>query len=72
MQRNLINLIKILLSMGSSIKEKCRNIPIGDSTEDIARRKVIFRDFDVNGNNYLSLAEIDKGIRDILNLPELF
>lgn len=72
MQRNLINLIKILLSMGSSIKEKCRNIPIGDSAEDIARRKVIFRDFDVNGNNYLSLAEIDKGIRDILNLPELF
>lgn len=27
---------------------------------------------DVNGNNYLSLAEIDKGCRDVLELPELF
>lgn len=26
----------------------------------------------MNGNNYLSLAEIDKGIRDVLALPELF
>ena len=28
--------------------------------------------FDVNGNGYLSLAELDKGIRDVLQLPELF
>ena len=27
---------------------------------------------DMNGNNYLSLAEIDKGVRDVLQLPELF
>lgn len=26
----------------------------------------------MNGNGYLSLAEIDKGIRDVLELPELF
>ncbi len=58
--------------MGSSIKEKCKNIPIGDSADDVDRRKAIFRDFDVNNNNYLSLSEIDKGIRDVLNLPELF
>lgn len=27
---------------------------------------------DVNGNGYLSLAEIDKGMRDVIELPELF
>jgi len=26
----------------------------------------------MNGNGFLSLAEVDKGIRDVLNLPELF
>lgn len=28
--------------------------------------------FDINGNGYLSLAEVDKGIRDVMQLPELF
>lgn len=57
--------------MGSgSCKEKAqKEIPVGSSPEDVARRKKIFREFDVNGNNYLSLAEIDKGIRDVLNMP---
>ena len=32
----------------------------------------MFRDFDPNGNGYLSLAEIDKGIRDVLACDELF
>ena len=27
---------------------------------------------DVNGNGYMSLAEIDKGMRDVVRLPELF
>lgn len=58
--------------MGNSTKEKCAQIPVCDDPDEIAKRKKIFRDFDVNGNNYLSLAEIDKGIRDVLNLPELF
>jgi hypothetical protein len=26
----------------------------------------------VNGNGYLSLAEIDKGMRDVVQLPTLF
>ena len=58
--------------MGNSVKEKCAKIPVGDSADDIAKRKKLFREFDVNGNQYLSLAEIDKGIRDVLELPELF
>ena len=27
---------------------------------------------DVNGNGYLSLAEVDKGMRDVICLPQLF
>jgi hypothetical protein len=27
---------------------------------------------DVNGNGYLSLAEVDKGMRDVIKLPALF
>jgi len=30
------------------------------------------RKFDPNGNGYLSLAEIDKGIRDVLGLDQLY
>ncbi len=28
--------------------------------------------FDMNGNGYLSLAEVDKGMRDVVQLPILF
>jgi hypothetical protein len=27
---------------------------------------------DMNGNGYTSLAELDRGIRDVMNLPEVF
>ena len=27
---------------------------------------------DVNGNGFLSLAEVDKGVKDIMRLPNLF
>lgn len=27
---------------------------------------------DMNGNGYLSLAEVDKGMRDVIRLPTLF
>ena len=58
--------------MGTSAKEKAQLIPIDSSAESIASRKKIFRDCDVNGNHYLSLAEIDRELRDVLELPELF
>jgi hypothetical protein len=52
--------------MGSSSLEKVKNIPIGVSPEDREKRLVVYNQFDMNGNGYLSLAEIDKGIRDVL------
>lgn len=36
------------------------------------RRDLLFNDFDGNANGFLSLAEVDKGLRDVLKLPELF
>merc|ERR1712238_557522 len=40
--------------------------------EQKKRRNDIFDSFDPNGNGYLSLAEIDKGCRDVLDLYKLF
>ena len=40
--------------------------------EGLEKRKKMFRDFDPNGNGFLSLAETDKGIRDVLKLPDVF
>jgi len=36
------------------------------------KRNKIWEGFNVNGNGYLSLAEVDKGCTDVLNLPRLF
>ena len=36
------------------------------------KRQTLFRSFDPNGNGYLSLAEIDKGVRDVLKSDALF
>ena len=44
-----------------------------DKTEDQkAQRAELFSQFDPNGNGYLSLAEVDKGCRDVLGLYDLF
>lgn len=39
--------------------------PIQDTEADRNKREKMFCDFDPNGNNYLSLAEIDKGFKDM-------
>ena len=35
-------------------------------------RKRLFRSFDPNGNGILSLAEVDKSIRDVLRIDNMF
>ncbi|KAJ9457222.1 Flagellar calcium-binding protein [Diplonema papillatum] len=37
-----------------------------------AKRKELFNQMDPNGNGYLSLAEVDKGLRDTLQCDEVF
>ena len=46
--------------------------PLDGSAESKEKRDKIFGQFDVNGNGYLSLAELDKGILGVLNLHESF
>jgi len=53
--------------------EKLRQTLCVEKTpEGIEKRKKMFSQFDPNGNGLLSLAEVDKGIRDVLNLPDVF
>jgi len=45
---------------------------MGKTAADKKKRAAMFRQFDPNGNGYLSLAEIDKGIRDVLECESMF
>jgi len=47
-------------------------LPTARDAESKAKRKQLFKDFDPNGNGICSLAEIDKGIRDVLKIDEIF
>ena len=51
------------------LKEK---LPWHKNEEETQKRIRIWDSIDVNGNNILSLAEIDKGMRDVVCLPQLF
>merc|ERR1712018_268109 len=47
-------------------------LPYERSAEAKEKRRDLFKEFDPNSNGYLSLAEVDKGMRDVLVIEELF
>ena len=47
-------------------------LPVKKTKEDRQKRREYWKSIDINGNNYVSLAELDKGVRDVLNLPGIF
>ena len=49
-----------------------KNLPTGRNESARERRKSMFNSFDPNGNGYLSLAEVQKGVRDVLKCDVLF
>ena len=49
-----------------------QRLPIKKTAEDRAKRREIWKAIDMNGNGYVSLAEFDRGVRDVLNLPHIF
>ena len=51
------------------LKEK---LPWHKNEEERQMRIKLWNEFNVNGNQYLSLAEVDKGMRDVVCLPTLF
>eukprot|EP01004_Peranema_trichophorum_P009364 NODE_8106_length_709_cov_47.721843_g7487_i0.p1 GENE.NODE_8106_length_709_cov_47.721843_g7487_i0~~NODE_8106_length_709_cov_47.721843_g7487_i0.p1 ORF type:complete len:174 (+),score=47.64 NODE_8106_length_709_cov_47.721843_g7487_i0:59-523(+) len=61
-----------ILNVASRINEWSKvkpKIPIQENQKQ--ERQKLFREFDVNGNGRLSLAEIDKGVLDVWNCEEL-
>jgi len=48
------------------------SLPSGKDRASEALRKKLFKQFDSQGNGYLSLAEIDKGIGETLRCDVLF
>ena len=53
-------------------EELAEKLPWQLNAEDKARREKLWSNFDVNGNGVVSLAEVDKGMRDVVRLPILF
>ena len=49
-----------------------QKLPISRDAASTEHRRQLFDKFDVNSNGYLSLAEVDKAIRDVLQAPALF
>jgi Ca2+-binding EF-hand superfamily protein len=47
-------------------------LPFDVSETEKKKRQEIFRAMDVNGSGQLSLAEVDKGLRDILRIDDIF
>ena len=47
-------------------------LPTELNYEDKQQRKAMFNQFDMNGNGYLSLAEVDKAVRDVLGSDGMF
>ena len=47
-------------------------LPYGNSKEERKKRRQMWKYIDVNGNGFVSLAEMDKGLRDVIQLDHLF
>eukprot|EP00668_Euglena_longa_P041340 GGOE01054409.1.p1 GENE.GGOE01054409.1~~GGOE01054409.1.p1 ORF type:complete len:179 (-),score=59.53 GGOE01054409.1:311-847(-) len=47
-------------------------LPAGKSPAEKAERDKLFRQADPNGNGYLSLAEVDRALRDVLRVDAVF
>jgi len=52
--------------------ELAEKLPTSKNAKDRQLRRKKFNQMDINGNNYLSLAEVDKGVRDVLKCDHLF
>jgi len=47
-------------------------LPFEKTPEEKEKRKELWKCIDINGNGYASLAETTKGVRDVLNVPDVF
>ena len=49
-----------------------KKLPVQKTAADREARKKIWNAIDMNGNGFVSLAEFDRGVRDVLGLPQIF
>merc|ERR1711892_531273 len=47
-------------------------LPYARTREQYDERRRMWRAIDVNDNGFVSLAEITRGVRDVINVPDLF
>ena len=47
-------------------------LPVSKDTASALVRRELFNRFDLNGNGVLSLAEVDKAMRDVMGIDSLF
>ena len=47
-------------------------LPFRKTPEEFEQRNKLWNSIDINGNGYVSLAELDKGVRDAMQNQELF
>ena len=66
------NAVPAPLADDPAVVELAGKLPYDRSDASKQQRKKLFKEFDPNGNGFLSLAEIEKGVRDVLKSPELF
>ena len=53
-------------------KGMAEKLPVKKTDSDRAERRKLWKKMDANGNGFLSLAEFDKGVLTVLNLPDVF
>ena len=53
-------------------KALLEKLPVKKTTEERNKRRALWKAMDMNGNGFLSLAEFDRGVIDVLGLPDLF
>ena len=59
-------------SLNIDWKELTAKLPTGLDADSKAARDKLWSGMDMNGNGYMSLAELDKGVRDVLQLKDVF
>merc|ERR1712029_1075070 len=58
--------------MGRALETVNEKLPFQRNKDAYDKRKEMWASMDVNGNGYLSLAEVTKGVRDVIAVDELF
>eukprot|EP00961_Rhodomonas_salina_P247779 3347702-Rhodomonas_salina.1 len=58
--------------MPDAWRKVAASMPLAKTPEDREKRALLFLRWDPNGNGYLSLAEIDKGVQETAGLQDLF